>query len=259
MFPQTVAVLPENAPKNRYGNVLPFDHTRVVLPQSGRDGCGDYINANYVAGAGGKRAYVCCQGPLPGTVSDFWRMVWEENSRVIVMATRENEGGRLKCDRYWPAMHEKMEAGSFVVTALGEEDCGAFVIRRFAVTPGEQMDGQQPREVVQYHFVAWPDFGVPASAAPVLDLLGRIRVQQTTAPLPGPAVVHCSAGIGRTGTLLAIDICLDRLRNDGVADIDGTVLELRHQRPGMVQTADQYAFVYQVGLDPVALYVLFGG
>ncbi|XP_065890896.1 tyrosine-protein phosphatase non-receptor type 11-like isoform X1 [Dysidea avara] len=242
---------PENKSKNRYKNILPFDYTRLTLKDGDPSMSGsDYINANFISGevADSRNHYIATQGCLPGTVADFWRMVYQENCRVIVMTTNEVERGRNKCTRYWPDEGNSQEYGKLYLQCVSEDSTqGHYILREFllqsAVDPG-----QEPRRVFQFHFKAWPDHGVPADPSTVLSFLKDVNDRQKSySPNVGPIVVHCSAGIGRTGTFIVIDILLNVLEVEGIdneIDIQKSIMLVRAQRSGMVQTEAQYKFVY---------------
>lgn len=244
---------PENKPKNRYKNILPFDHTRVALKIDLGDGTGaDYINANYISGEvpGSERTYIATQGCLPGTVLDFWKMVWQENALVIVMTTNEVERGRNKCTRYWPEVEQDKVYGHVHVANLNETTNPHYILREFIVH--HDSEDSEGRHIYQFHFKAWPDHGVPHDPGTVLGFLQDVTLRQSTLASeglsPGPIVVHCSAGIGRTGTFIVIDILINLITYQGwdnEIDIQKTIQLVRAQRSGMVQTEQQYKFVYQ--------------
>lgn len=252
---------PENKTKNRYKNILPFDHTRVILKNTDPNVVGaDYINANYISGEtpDSSRRYVATQGCLPVTVDDFWRMVWQEHSQVIVMTTNEVERGRNKCTRYWPDSEQEKIYNKVHVLNLKETTNPHYILREFLVH-NEQEEGEEGRHVFQYHFKAWPDHGVPHDPGAVLGFLEDINLKSKTlrdsmkVP-PGPVVVHCSAGIGRTGTFIVVDILLNLIDFQGwdnEIDIQKTIQLVRSQRSGMVQTEQQYKFVYMAVLHYV--------
>ncbi|XP_067341584.1 receptor-type tyrosine-protein phosphatase mu-like isoform X7 [Channa argus] len=232
----------ENRMKNRYGNIIAYDHSRVRLkPQDGESGS-DYINANYVDGYHRPNHYIATQGPMQETVYDFWRMVWQENTAAIVMVTNLVEVGRVKCCKYWPDDTEIY--GDMKVTLIETQLLSEYVIRTFAV---EKRGVAEIREIRQFHFTGWPDHGVPLHAT---GLLGFIRcVKAKTPPTAGPTVVHCSAGAGRTGCFIVIDIMLDMAEREGVVDIYNCVRELRARRVNMVQTEEQYVFIHDAILE----------
>lgn len=206
------------------------------------DKTSDYINANYLDGwgEGRKKHYIAAQGPTPLTVIDFWRMMWECRVPVVVMVTNCEEKGRIKCQRYWPAgLNEPMPLlDGFHVKWTDVEEFPDFVIRTL-----EMVKDGQTAQVKQFHYTSWPDHGVPESTAGTLMMLRKAR--DARVGHPGPMVVHCSAGVGRTGTLLAIDVNLDRLAETNTVDVYGTLNQFRRQRNTMVQTEEQYIFIYK--------------
>ncbi|XP_057193352.1 receptor-type tyrosine-protein phosphatase T isoform X3 [Triplophysa rosa] len=239
--PWETAKKDENRNKNRYGNIIAYEHTRVRLQPLEGDPHSDYINANYIDGYHRQRHYIATQGPMQETVRDFWRMIWQENSASIVMVTNLVEVGRVKCVRYWP--DETEVYGDIKVTLIETEPLAEYVIRTFTVQKGHH----EMREIRQFHFTSWPDHGVPCYAT---GLLGFIRqVKFLNPPDAGPIVVHCSAGAGRTGCFIAVDIMLDMAESEGVVDIFNCIRELRSQRVNMVQTEEQYVFVHDAILE----------
>uniref|UniRef100_A0AAQ5Z829 protein-tyrosine-phosphatase n=1 Tax=Amphiprion ocellaris TaxID=80972 RepID=A0AAQ5Z829_AMPOC len=245
---------PENKNKNRYKNILPFDHTRVVLNDGDPNEPGsDYINANIIMpeldskcnSTKLKKSYIATQGCLQNTISDFWRMVFQENSRVIVMTTKEVERGKSKCVKYWPDMSALKEYGAMRVRNVRETAAHDYILRELKLSKVGQ--GNTERTVWQYHFRAWPDHGVPTDPGGVLDFLEEVNLKQESILDAGPIAVHCSAGIGRTGTFIVIDILIDVIREKGVdcdIDVPKTIQMVRSQRSGMVQTEAQYRFIY---------------
>ncbi|XP_018418112.1 PREDICTED: receptor-type tyrosine-protein phosphatase T isoform X4 [Nanorana parkeri] len=232
----------ENRNKNRYGNIISYDHSRVRLQLIDGDPHSDYINANYVDGYHRPRHYIATQGPMQETVKDFWRMIWQENSASVVMVTNLVEVGRVKCVRYWPDDTEVY--GDIKVALIETEPLAEYIIRTFSV---QKKGSHDIREIRQFHFTSWPDHGVPCYAT---GLLGFVRqVKFLNPPDAGPITVHCSAGAGRTGCFIAIDIMLDMAENEGVVDIFNCVRELRAQRVNMVQTEEQYVFVHDAILE----------
>ena len=235
---------PENRRRNRFKNILPFDHTRVILKDPDPSG-NTYINANYISGEvpNSKYSYIATQGCLPTTISDFWSMVWQEKSMIIVMITNEVERGRDKCARYWPDHKESLLFGRVKIACLNEVVHPCFVVRHFVLNDS--------RDVFQYQFKAWPDHGVHNNPQDILNFRKNINLKMKefidAGHIPGPLVVHCSAGIGRTGTYIAIDIIIKLIEHQGwerEIDIQRTIQLLRTHRSGMVQTEDQYRFVY---------------
>uniref|UniRef100_A0A8C8LNZ4 protein-tyrosine-phosphatase n=1 Tax=Oncorhynchus tshawytscha TaxID=74940 RepID=A0A8C8LNZ4_ONCTS len=240
--PWETAKKDENRNKNRYGNIIAYDHTRVRLQLLDGDPHSDYMNANYIDGYHRPRHYIATQGPMQETVRDFWRMIWQENSGSIVMVTNLVEVGRVKCVRYWP--DETDVYGDIKVTLIETEPLAEYVIRTFTV---QKKGHHEIREIRQFHFTSWPDHGVPCYAT---GLLGFVRqVKFLNPPDAGPIVAHCSAGAGRTGCFIAVDIMLDMAENEGVVDIFNCIRELRSQRVNMVQTEEQYVFVHDAILE----------
>ncbi|XP_059050774.1 tyrosine-protein phosphatase Lar isoform X3 [Achroia grisella] len=234
-----------NKPKNRYANVIAYDHSRVILqPIDGILGS-DYINANYCDGYRKHNAYVATQGPLQETFTDFWRMCWELRTSTIVMMTKLEERTRIKCDQYWPSRGSETY-GMMTVTIAEVQELATYCIRTFQVTKN---GGAERREIKQLQFTAWPDHGVPDHPAPFLQFLRRVRALNP--PDAGPLVVHCSAGVGRTGCFIVIDSMLERARHERTVDIYGHVTCLRAQRNYMVQTEDQYIFIHDALLEAV--------
>ncbi|XP_056155652.1 receptor-type tyrosine-protein phosphatase mu-like isoform X1 [Lampris incognitus] len=232
----------ENRMKNRYGNIIAYDHSRVRLqPQEG-ESSSDYINANYVDGYHRPNHYIATQGPMQETVYDFWRMVWQENTAAIVMVTNLVEVGRVKCCKYWPDDTEIYR--DMKVTLIETQLLSEYVIRTFAV---EKRGVHEIREIRQFHFTGWPDHGVPYHATGLLGFIRRVKAKSP--PNAGPMVVHCSAGAGRTGCFIVIDIMLDMAEREGVVDIYNCVRELRARRVNMVQTEEQYVFIHDAILE----------
>ncbi|XP_066511325.1 receptor-type tyrosine-protein phosphatase S-like isoform X6 [Hoplias malabaricus] len=235
-----------NKPKNRYANVIAYDHTRVILsPVNGVVGS-DYINANYIDGYRKQNAYIATQGPLPETFGDFWRMVWEQRAASVVMMTKLEEKSRIKCDQYWPSRGTDTY-GLVQVTLLDTMELATFCVRTFSL---HKSGCNERREVRQFQFTAWPDHGVPEYPTPFLAFLRRVKA--CNPPDAGPVVVHCSAGVGRTGCFIVIDAMLERIRHERTVDIYGHVTLMRSQRNYMVQTEDQYGFIHEALLEAVA-------
>nr|XP_027202384.1 tyrosine-protein phosphatase Lar-like isoform X2 [Dermatophagoides pteronyssinus] len=238
--------LPVNKPKNRYANVIAYDHSRVVLqPIPGVPGS-DYINANYCDAYRKPNSYIATQGPLPETFGDFWRMVWEQNSLSIVMMTKLEERTRIKCDQYWPSKGTE-KYGEIEVTLVNYEELATYCIRTFTLKRVGTFD--LAREVRQFQFTAWPDHGVPRHPTPFLLFLRRVKTMNPSDA--GPLIIHCSAGVGRSGCYIVIDSMLDRIKCEDTIDIYGHVTCLRAQRNYMVQTEDQYIFIYDSVLEAV--------
>ncbi|XP_059424965.1 receptor-type tyrosine-protein phosphatase S-like isoform X16 [Carassius carassius] len=235
-----------NKPKNRYANVIAYDHSRVILaPIEGITGS-DYINANYIDGYRKQNAYIATQGPLPETFGDFWRMVWEQRAATVVMMTRLEEKSRVKCDQYWPSRGTETY-GMIQVTLLDTIELATFCVRTFSL---HKNGSSEKREVRQFQFTAWPDHGVPEYPTPFLAFLRRVKT--CNPPDAGPIIAHCSAGVGRTGCFIVIDAMLERIKHEKTVDIYGHVTLMRSQRNYMVQTEDQYSFIHDALLEAVA-------
>ncbi|KAL1790941.1 tyrosine-protein phosphatase non-receptor type 13 isoform X8 [Sigmodon hispidus] len=233
----------ENRKKNRYKNILPYDTTRVPLGDEG-----GYINASFIRIPVGTRefVYIACQGPLPTTVGDFWQMVWEQNSTVIAMMTQEVEGEKVKCQRYWPSIlgTTTMANERLRLALLRMQQLKGFVVRVMAL---EDIQTGEVRHISHLNFTAWPDHDTPSQPDDLLTFISYMRHIHRS----GPVITHCSAGIGRSGTLICIDVVLGLISQDLEFDISDLVRCMRLQRHGMVQTEGQYVFCYQV-----ILYVL---
>uniref|UniRef100_A0A673HY38 Tyrosine-protein phosphatase non-receptor type 20 n=1 Tax=Sinocyclocheilus rhinocerous TaxID=307959 RepID=A0A673HY38_9TELE len=233
----------ENKKKNRYKNIVPFDTTRVML---GKDG--GYINANFIKMPVKDEnfLYIACQGPLPTTLGDFWQMVWEQKSNVIAMMTQEVEGGKVKCQRYWPDTPRSpaMVDDRLQITLVKDQHLDNFVIRLIEV---KDIQTNEIQRVTHLNYTGWPDHGTPTQPEQLLTFISYMRhIHQS-----GPIITHCSAGIGRSGTLICIDVVLGLISKDADFDISDVVRTMRLQRQGMVQTEEQYIFCYRV-----ILYVL---
>uniref|UniRef100_A0A672GIU0 protein-tyrosine-phosphatase n=1 Tax=Salarias fasciatus TaxID=181472 RepID=A0A672GIU0_SALFA len=241
---------PENKSKNRYKNILPFNDTRVILQSADPNVVGsDYINANYVKVCFLKplsqKVYIATQGCLATTVNDFWQMVWQERTSVIVMTTREVEKGRNKCVPYWPDVHTSKPAGAYMVTCELEREATDYKVRMLNIAPVDRP--QESRAIWHYQYLSWPDHGVPEQPGGVLSFLTQVNAKQDEYPHSGPMIIHCSAGIGRTGTIVVIDMIISTIDNIGIdcdIDIPKYIQMVREQRSGMVQTEAQYKFIY---------------
>uniref|UniRef100_A0A6Q2YRI6 Protein-tyrosine-phosphatase n=1 Tax=Esox lucius TaxID=8010 RepID=A0A6Q2YRI6_ESOLU len=234
------ADLPINRPKNRYTNILPYDFSRVKLISLHNDEGSDYINANYIPGYTSPKEYIATQGPLPETRNDFWNMVLQQKSHIIVMLTQCNERRRVKCDHYWPFTDEPVAYGEISVEMLSESESPEWTIRNFRLGYADVS-----QDVLHLNYTSWPDHGVPTVNAieSILQFVHIVRQQANRTK--EPIVVHCSAGVGRTGTFIALDRLMQHIREHEFIDILGMVSEMRSHRLSMVQTEEQYVFIHQ--------------
>ncbi|KAM4646123.1 tyrosine-protein phosphatase non-receptor type 7 [Amazona ochrocephala] len=229
--------IPGRASKDRYKTILPNPESRVCLRRAGNQEESSYINANYITGyAGRPREYIATQGPMLNTVSDFWEMVWQEEVPLIIMITELQEH-KEKCVHYWP--QKEGTYGPFTIRVQGVNDCTEYVVRDLSI----QREGEW-RQVQHILFPSWPDQQTPESAKPLLHLVSKVEETLQGAASPGPIVVHCSAGIGRTGCFIATRIGCQQLKDKGEVDILGIVCRLRIDRGGMIQTSEQYQFLH---------------
>uniref|UniRef100_A0A3P8PML7 Receptor-type tyrosine-protein phosphatase C n=1 Tax=Astatotilapia calliptera TaxID=8154 RepID=A0A3P8PML7_ASTCA len=235
-----------NSIKNRYVDILPYDYNRVQLTTgNGEPGC-DYINASFVDGFKESKKYIAAQGPKEETINDFWRMIWEQQSSIIVMVTRCEEGNRVKCAQYWPSPDRETELyEEFIVKLNSEDHYPDYTIRRLSLTNKREKNSE--REVTHIQFMSWPDHGVPGEPHLLLKLRRRVNAFKNF--FSGPIVVHCSAGVGRTGTYIGIDAMMEGLESEGRVDIYGYVVRLRRQRCLMVQVEAQYILIHQALLE----------
>ncbi|XP_078459390.1 receptor-type tyrosine-protein phosphatase C isoform X1 [Lampetra planeri] len=243
-YSQQEATQEYNTKKNRYSDILPYDHNRVKLSGEGES---DYINASYVDGYKSSIRYIAAQGPLENTAGDFWQMIWEKKSSVIVMVTKCEEMGKVKCFQYWPHPDEDKRAyGDVTVTIVDEKPYADIVIRTLSISHSKHK-GFGAHWVTHVQLVSWPDHGVPEDPNLLLKL--RRRVNSFNGAGCTAVVVHCSAGVGRSGTYIGLDCLVRQLENEGHVDVYGCVFRLRHQRPLMVQVESQYVLLHRALLE----------
>ncbi|KAG1972129.1 tyrosine-protein phosphatase non-receptor type 18 [Pimephales promelas] len=231
----------ENVKKNRYRDILPYDQSRVCLTPTTSEYESDYINASFIKGAARNKIYIATQGPVSSTVVDFWRMIWQHNVKVIIMACREIEMGKKKCEVYWASTTDTSTFGPFTVSTLEELRPNEEVVVRTLVV--KYCD--EARKVFHFQYTAWPDHGIPDMPDGILGMMELARQKQSNQT--DPVVVHCSAGCGRTGVICAIDYVNDLLLTEQIQEdfnIFDLIFELRKQRPSAVQTKEQYGFVF---------------
>ncbi|XP_075913358.1 receptor-type tyrosine-protein phosphatase beta-like isoform X2 [Petromyzon marinus] len=237
-----MAQLPQNARKNRYSNILPYDHNLVPLNKSGGS---NYINASFISGYSRTREYIATQGPKEETVADFWQMVWEQNVYTIVMLTGVIEGGREKCAKYWEDDMEPHFQGDLVLRKVSETVLDDWTIRNLQIYTKDAETMEEVRDIRQFHFTAWRDHGVPRDPHIVLKFLEVVRSHANQSPQNSLTLVHCSAGVGRTGTLIGLDVALQQLQKEDKVDVFHITARMREQRMLMVQTEEQYIFLHQ--------------
>lgn len=238
---------PQNKNLNRYRDVHPYDHSRVILQR----GSTDYINANLCKVEKANRKYILTQGPLSSTVSHFWLMVWEQNSKAVLMLNKLIEKKAEKCHQYWPAkIGEVMRFQDVGLTLeyIEQRDHSYYLTRVLRLT---DIESGTDREIMQFHYITWPDFGVPCSPTKFLDFLKRVRKAGVLDEDVGPPIVHCSAGIGRSGTFCLVDSCLVLIEKYGLnsVNVKEVLLELRRYRTGLIQTPEQLRFSYQAIIE----------
>ncbi|XP_048681507.1 receptor-type tyrosine-protein phosphatase U isoform X2 [Caretta caretta] len=234
--------------KGRQDHMPTYDRHRVKLHPLLGDPNSDYINANYIdirinrEGYHRSNHFIATQGPKQEMVYDFWRMVWQEHCSSIVMVTKLVEVGRVKCSKYWPDDSEMY--GDIKITLVKSEMLAEYAVRTFAL---ERRGYSARHEVKQFHFTSWPEHGVPYHATGLLAFIRRVKV--STPPDAGPIVIHCSAGTGRTGCYIVLDVMLDMAECEGVVDIYNCVKTLCSRRINMIQTEEQYVFIHDAILE----------
>ncbi|NWX03868.1 PTPRV phosphatase, partial [Caloenas nicobarica] len=253
--PKVEAELPENVSKNRYPHVLPYDHSRVKLNQLEEDPHSDYINANFMPGYTSPQEFIATQGPLKKTIEDFWRLVWEQNVCNIIMLTVCMENGRVLCDHYWPSESAPVSYGQVRVHLLMQSSSEEWTMREFKLWH-EGLRAE--RHVSHLHYTAWPDHGIPESTTSIMTFRELVREHIQSTKDAGPTLVHCSAGVGRSGTFIALDQLLQQMKQEKVVDVFGVVYTLRMNRYLMIQTLSQYIFLHSCILEKILEEPLLG-
>ncbi|KAK7493615.1 hypothetical protein BaRGS_00015127, partial [Batillaria attramentaria] len=240
--PHTIGLSEENKRKNRFKALCTYDFNRVVLRRPSGDNSSDYINATYIKGCQGDQQYIATQGPRANTIDDLWWMVWQEGITQIVMLANLQEDGKDKCEEYWPASGKSQTHGHMTVRGLEVRQRADFVTRSFLL---KNNTTSEERHVTQYHYMAWPDHGVPLAAS-LVDYWRYVKGRTTSTV---PLLVHCSAGVGRTGTFIALDIASEKESRGDDVNVNEIVTQLREQRALMVQSEAQYKFLHEVILE----------
>ncbi|GIY77065.1 receptor-type tyrosine-protein phosphatase T [Caerostris darwini] len=241
MYPCSVAKLPDSKFKNRYGNILPYDHTLVNLKTTNGS---DYVHANFIDGYKDPHRYIATQGPMVNTVTDFWYMAWQEKVSKIIMIANVIETGKCKCEKYWT--DNTSSFGEIKLILENEELFADFVIRTFTISKGHKS-----KEIKQFHFTSWPDHGVPFNTTPFINFLMKVRTYDVHCS--SPIVVHCSAGIGRTGTVILFENAFEMSIQENQIDVLGLLFSMRKQRMNIVENYDQYTFVYHALVEALCI------
>ncbi|KAF6028141.1 hypothetical protein EB796_013539 [Bugula neritina] len=220
--------------------LYPADDSRVILERETEEES-DFINASYISGyAPGSPKFIASQGPTAATIDDFWLMIWQQKTSSVVMVTNVVEERKHKCDQYWPDdTSTELRYGDITVSMVSADEWADYMVRMLKV----EKDGEV-RTVKQYHYTSWPDHGVPDSMSPFIFFYKRVKIE--TAKTTTPIVVHCSAGVGRTGTFIAMNNLLEQAKVEERVNFHQCVKKMRTCRPSMVQTEDQYVFLHQV-------------
>jgi len=239
----STSIKPENRNLNRYPSVLPYEHSRVKLNCKGSNS--NYINANYVPGHNKQKEYIATQHPLQSTQQDFWRMVWQEKTKIIVMLTKTEQNEKVNSDHYWPLDDKPIRMQDFVVTMETEETISDWTIRCLSLYNNTT---KETRKIQQFHFKLIPDSDVQSGTKVLVQFVQNVRacVDETSS---GPIVVHCSASGGSIGVFIATDRLLQQLAGGKYVDVYGTVYEMNLHRMYLFQSVDQYIFLHKMVLD----------
>ncbi|XP_060087100.1 receptor-type tyrosine-protein phosphatase V-like isoform X2 [Heteronotia binoei] len=253
--PKTEAEHPDNICKNRYPHVLPYDYTRVKLNLLDGEPHSDYINANFVPGYNSPQEFIASQGPLKKTLDDFWRLVWEQCVCTIVMLTVGMENGRVLCEYYWPLDTSPVFSGQITIHLLAQNFADDWTTQEFKL---QHAGLKEERRVTHLHYTAWPDHGVPESTTSIIQFIDLVRAHVQNAKDSGPTLIHCSAGVGRSGTFIALDRLLQQLKHEKMVDVFNTMYSLRMSRHVMIQTLGQYIFLHKCILEKISENPLIG-
>lgn len=238
----------ENVYKNRYPDIKAYDQTRVKLSQIDSIAGSDYVNANYVMGYKERKKFICAQGPMDTSVNEFWRMIWEQHLEMILMLTNLEEYSKTKCAKYWPDKTDGDKIfGKITVTHLQETRFSDYIVRDLKITRIGNGKEVEERRITQYHYLVWKDFMAPEHPNGIIKFIKRVNEAYSIEK--GCILVHCSAGVGRTGTLVALDCLLQQLKEEGHVSIFNTICDLRHQRNFLVQSLKQYIFIYRALME----------
>uniref|UniRef100_H2YIC7 Tyrosine-protein phosphatase non-receptor type 20 n=1 Tax=Ciona savignyi TaxID=51511 RepID=H2YIC7_CIOSA len=264
-LPTTISEMMDNKKKNRYKNILPYDSTRVVLRKSAE--LSDYINANFidVSGYSQLRKFIATQGPLTRTSEDFWRMVWEQESLIIVMLANVMEGGKAKCAKYWPEFGKSCTYGGYNVQTVNEENRGFYILRTIHLKESGNEYASPTRKIQHFQYIRWPDHGVPLITSSLIRMHNKVNAEygDLVKDKTFPIIVHCSDGAGRSGVFCALNNLIQRLRAEDEIDVFRTVKDLRDMRPHMVRSfvsfisslhfdVDHFVFRLQGGFNEIS-------
>lgn len=243
--PYSAALIPDNKKKNRYKAIYPYDHNRVVLDRTEEPEKPDYINASYIDGYNKEKAYIAAQGPFTSdTIEDFWTLIWQTDCTRIVMLTNLYEGEKMKCLRYWTDDRETgIDIGPYHIQLDAIDEYDHYTIRYLIVSK----EDDEIKRVTHFHFTTWLDNSVPNDLSALICYRNLVRNGLTSSD--GPIVVHCSAGIGRTGTFIALDYMLDEGGTENYVDVKSYVTSLRQQRGKSIQTYEQYVFLHEALIE----------